>query len=245
MSAIYFHSEHGEALVRGSERAYAGVLSCDLMKAVIGPFHHAKSWVKKIIPADSYVNRLPEAQADSALETWLSSMSAHFLINGEEVETWLVALNTMAVMGNDAMRLLARLHGQCEIHCWVDGPNRKWLADIIRSGRKTDVLRKDQGWEAVATLLESRDDAPVVCSYSVCDQFPNFSCLPEDHPLKKIRDDSRYDKFHDLPSAEAWAACIKGLKSQTGKLELRPEGWEDYRFDTGYSAFSLPRGEKD
>ena len=29
------------------------------------------------------------------------------------------------------------------------------------------------GWENVAALLRNRDDAPVVCSYSVTDSFPN------------------------------------------------------------------------
>jgi hypothetical protein len=44
------------------------------------------------------------------------------------------------------VRFLARLHGQCEVHGWVAGKNRAWLADIIETGRETAILRDDMGW---------------------------------------------------------------------------------------------------
>ncbi|GAA4304598.1 hypothetical protein GCM10023178_11830 [Actinomadura luteofluorescens] len=37
------------------------------------------------------------------------------------------------------MRFLARLHAQCELHGYVEGPNRAWLADVIDQGPAAGV----------------------------------------------------------------------------------------------------------
>lgn len=238
MSRIYFHSEHDTAELRGSERAYMGVLCNDLMLGTLGDLYYAKEWLIPLMPPGHYAltdHRGPE----SGLSLFLRGMDSALIVDGKRVETWLVSLNTAWVLGGDPLRLLARLHGQCEIHCWVEGVNRKWLASIMREGRKSGLCREDQGWEAVADLLESRDDCPVVCSYSVCEQFPNYGCLPDDHPLKTREDEARHDDFYELPPAEAWQACMAGLRAQGSGLELRPDKWADFRFGTGHSAFTL------
>lgn len=240
MSRIYFHSEHGTAELRGSERAHMGVLCNDLMLGVIGDLYCAKDWLIPLIPHDHHI-LMDRLKPESGLSSFLRGMDSAFIVDGKRVETWIVSLNTAWTIGGDPLRLLARLHGQCEIHCWVEGVNRKWLAGIIREGRKSGLYRENQGWEAVTNLLESRDDCPVVCSYSVCEQFPNYGCLPADHPLKMREDESRYDDFYELPSAEAWQACTTGLRDQGNGLELRPDKWADFRFDDGHSIFTLPR----
>lgn len=231
MSRIYFHSEHGDAELRGSERAYMGMLCDDLMMAAIGDLDYAKRWLLPLLPPSSWGER--------DLSLYLrSTMGSKLIVDGEAIDTFTISLNTAIAIGGAPMRLLARLHGQCEIHCWVDGPNRKWLAGVMREGRESGLYRAAQGWEAVADLLDSRDDCPIVCSYSVCEQFPNFSSLPDDHALKLSHDDRRTDWFYDLPANEAWAACMGALR-KAYSLEIRPD--HNIWFGGGHSVFTLPR----
>lgn len=238
MSAIYFHSQDGTALVRGSERAYMSGLCGDLMLGVIGDIEYAREWLLPLLPADCYARAGPKA----TLEMYLRNADGDLIVDGERIDTFLLALNTAWALGGDPLRLLARLHGQCEIHCWVDGPDRTWLAGIIREGRKSDLYHAEQGWEDVANLLETRDDEPVVCSYSVCDQFPNFGCLPAEHPLKQSHDERRFEWFDDLEVAETWATCMRGLREQGGGLQIQPGAWDSFAFGDGQSAFTLKAG---
>jgi len=168
------------------------------------------------------------------------------------VTIFVLHLNSALAMGNDVTKLLARLHGQCEIHCYVEGPNRTWLAGIIERGRKTNVLRPDMGWEDVAELLRSRDDCPVVCSYSVCEPFPNLAMLPEDHWMREKVKNERFSwdepRFDAVSHEERWEEGMKVLRKMSGegaKLELKPDDWDDYVFDKGVSGFDVCPSIKD
>jgi hypothetical protein len=142
------------------------------------------------------------------------------------------ALNTACAIGNDQVRLMARLHGQCEVHAFVVGQNRAWLAAIIRRGRETGVFRADQGWESVAELLASRDDCPVVTSYSVTRQFPN----PE---IAGWVDDEDGEGFYRLSDAERWRRALEGLTAAGGGLEMKPEDWSQFYFGDGVNGFHI------
>lgn len=125
----------------------------------------------------------------SALEIRLRVDGVDLDVAGHRLRSSNVGLNTALAAGSDPVRLAAKLHGWCEIHAWVEGPDRAWLAGIIDEGLRAGMYRKglwyaDQpdgardkwsplGWEQVLELLRARDDEPVVTSYSVCDQFPN------------------------------------------------------------------------
>lgn len=115
---------------------------------------------------------------------WGSSMiDGAFAWRGHRINTWTANLNTALRVGNDPLKLAARLEGQCEVHAWVDGPNRAWLAGIIDEGLAAGLFRGrtgpddefPQGWEDVVALLRARDDEPVVTSYSIEDGFPEVS----------------------------------------------------------------------
>jgi len=160
-----------------------------------------------------------------------------------------VALNTAMETGSDAMRLLARLHAQCELHCWVDGPNRRWLADIIVAGREEGTLREDAGWEELAMFLRIQDDEPVVCSYSVCEGFPNYSMLPETHRLKKREAkgddiDEIIDAYYRMRWESQWKHCMMELRTRSGRLELTPDDWSDFYFGDGLTAGKLSKALK-
>jgi hypothetical protein len=226
MSRIYFHSEHDDAEVRGSERAMAGGVCSRMLMVSLHLDSAMEGEVPKYLamfPANHYIHGLRrDAQLKRSIETAVAV--------GQEFFT--AALNTALVMGSDAVKLLARLHGQCEIHAYVRGENRAWLAGIIERGRVDKILRANMGWEAVVELLRSRDDGPVVTSYSVCEQFPNAEAAGFQY------DEENPDAWYDLPGDEQWSRAIEGLLKEPG-LEMTPERWADFYFGDGQTGFDL------
>lgn len=248
MARIYFHSEHDTAELRGSERAYMGnmcmnqlLLSMDLYDRFNGDKPH---WAAKLFPVDHYIHRgYGRRSQQEAIQTALAvGQDTLTLPDGRTTTAFSASLNTAIRIGGDALRLMARLHGQCEIHCWIDGTNRAWLADIIEQGRVRNLYRADQGWEAVATMLRSRDDGPVVCSYSVCESFPNAGVAEWEAPEDEDGEPN-YDAWYDLPHEERWTLGMQALrKSGEGHdftLELRPDAWEDYIFWSGITGYDI------
>lgn len=241
MSAIYFHSqEHKDAFVRGSERAYMGCLTTDIMIAVLGDLKYAEPWLKPLFAPDHYIQRATEYQFAQHVETLLKvGMGTPLHLPAGSIEPWIVALNTALVVGGDALKLFARLHGQCEVHCWVEGaPDKRWLSNVLEVGLAKGPMRSDQGWDSVIKLLRLPGDFPVVCSYSVCESFPNFGSLPANHPLKERTDEERWEAFYEIPKEEAWSLCMAGLRARDG-LRLTRRNWRDFQFADGTSAFNL------
>ena len=221
MSSIAFHSVDKTVRVGGRERAYcavfidrffAGIVDIEGMMMFDGPRKNAICHALKIT---SHTN------LRYVLSTNFDSTRT---IDGEEWNLFNCALNTMVVLGSDPMKFIARVHAQCEIHAWVDGPNRKWFADIVDEGVKIGVLRKEtqgyEGWEEVAKLLHESDEGEVVMSYSVCDSFP-----PYDHE----KDDGYM----------TWDEGMEWLRNQKGGLEMKSDDWNDFYFGDGKTAFDL------
>lgn len=244
MSRIYFHSPSGTAEVSGRERAHAGLLCHELFCVSLGvngryTDHSDIKRYRRILPSDCYVRSAPDERFFETLRTWmLAGFGATFyLSDGTQANVFETTLNTAVVMGSDPIRLLAKLHGQCEIHAYVEGPNRAWLAGIVEQGVKDKVLRtweKDfyGGWPAVVELLRSRDDEPVVTSYSVTEQFPNRHVAEVDY-------DS--DTWYDLPDAEQWRLAMDGLRKQNeiAHLEIEPETFAQQGYGNGMSGFDI------
>ena len=101
------------------------------------------------------------------------SIHGYLMVEGQRVDIFGAQLDTAITIGSDQLKFAARLHGQCEIHCYVECKNRKWLASIIEQGLEQHLYRKDKGWESVIKLLRNGCKSPVVMSYSVCDSFPS------------------------------------------------------------------------
>lgn len=204
MSRVYFHSPTRTAELRGSERAWLASLVTDISDGIMHLRDSSRvERLRSLVHPDHYMARKP-APTFEGLTDWARNYSTAFAVGfrektpliqykGQPIDQFAVALNTAARLGNDQIKLAARLHGQCEIHAWVAGPNRTWLADIMQAGLDSGVYRHgiqypaepdrgrpeplwvSQGWDDVIELLRERDDEPVVTSYSVCDQFPNSS----------------------------------------------------------------------
>ena len=140
-------------------------------------------------------------------------------VAGVQLRTADVDLNTALVAGSDPIRLAAKIHGWCESHCWVDGPDRTWLAGIIGQGLTTGLYRASAGWDAVKSALESRDDESVVMSYSVCDAFPE--------------------------SGMQWDAAVDELRREQPWLQLTPESLADTMFSAPVSVYDLFASDRD
>jgi hypothetical protein len=206
MSRIYFHSEHGTAELSGSERAHMGTFCSSLLVASLRldrAWSSEAGFYRRLLPPDHYSQTGDDASFLRSLTTWLSVGDGEFGVN-TKVSPFDAALNTAVAIGGDAVKLMARLHGQCEVHAYVEGANRGWLADIIEHGREDHILRSGQGWEKVVELLRSRSDCPVVTSYSVCMPFPNIAFAGCRHCgfLEK-----RHVKNERVGGGDPWLIC--------------------------------------
>lgn len=235
MSRLYFHTrDEGTVEVLGAERAYIGNLIKDLAR----PFLPHGAWgVRDVLPLIAYGERGDLAEyadhprAAEMLRLSFDHAEATFTYGGKPVRNLPLGLNTVLAIGNDFMCLLARLDGQCEIHSYVEGPHRAWMAELIEQALTARVLRGGVGWNDVIELLRSRDDAPVVTSHSVSESFPNESLADWQPPqVGPDEGDLDYDAwYNDYTDAERWDMAIKGLRAQTGRYEteLSPETLRD------------------
>jgi hypothetical protein len=257
MSVVYFHSPSWTAELRGSERAWLGSLVTNVALGLLKPSQHHEQLLP-LVNSGHYAAH-PDQGGPGWLTSWANTYSTAFSVSwddrtpliqyeGNRIAPFTLALNTAHVVGSDQLKLAARLHGQCEIHAWVDGPNRAWLADIMQAGVDSGIYRRgfwvegvgetrmwsDQGWDAVIEMLRARDDEPVVTSYSVRDSFPTSAigdwtpASPDDH-----------DAWYGLDAAEQWRISMAGLRAASGHLELRPDDWGSYHFGHGLTVLDL------
>lgn len=248
MSRIYFHSEHGTAELRGSERAYMGNMCMQQLFIALDLYDRflddrKQHWATKLLPPDHYVHGYRgQRGVDMAQTTLFVGQETLTLPDGRTTIAFSASLNTALRVGGDAFKLMARLHGQCELHCWVDGPNRAWLAGIMEQGRAINLYRANEGWEEVIALLRARDDGPVVCSYSVCEQFPNAEIADWEVP-EADEGESNWDAWFELSADERWRLGMQGLRQrnegQRYTLEMRPDVWDDYTISAGISGYDM------
>lgn len=157
----------------------------------------------------------------------LSSMSSTaFEVAGHRFEADNVTLNTALVAGSRPIQLAAKIHGWCEVHAWVGGPDREWLAEVIDEGLAAGIYRRgiwysdrpdgpkdqwsSQGWEEVATHLRSRDDEPCVMSYSVGSGFPNSGVTDWSDAVWPDGVEHRWEVYDTLTSEQKQAIDDRG-----------------------------------
>lgn len=254
MSVIYFHSPSGDARLAGSERAHMGGMVDDMATGLLGIFHH-RDTLMELLPAGHYLADLSNSRYSPGLGYWVMDYGNVFRMGfgdalmhyrGHALDSFVLALNTAMRVGNDQLKLAARLHGQCELHCWVDGPNRSWLATIIQQGLESGIFRRSlwqgypTGWEGVLALLWSRDNEPVVVSYSGTNGFPEpFDADWEGKPAPGGDGDELYEAWEALTAEQRWEAGMRSLRAQDGWLEITPADWEDYHFGDGLSVLDI------
>jgi hypothetical protein len=292
VSRIYFHSEHGRAEVNGSERAWLGLLCKNL---AFGLLDTDADRVLPLVAPGHYLHEQNRTDLgwglrwDRMLKTALhcdSDTGELLAWRGRRLNTLGIYLNTAILVGSDSVKLAARIDGQCEIHAFVEGKNRTWFADLVDRALEDGVFRRglwfkphlntpagaevwhEQGWDDVTKLLRSRDDGPVVMSYSVCDGFPNR--MATDVPKPTMPDDwqregwsaeewadlddgerAEYwqeqvdEQWSSQPESVQWEQAMAGLRSSWKLLEIKPETFGTYRFDEGLTVLDLNAADRD
>jgi len=232
--ANYLHTylRQAEAQEQANKRAYAG---WQPGQPLAGPTSHE-----------------PQQKLINALRTALRVDGLRMVVAGVDLHTANLDLNTALVAGSDPVRLAAKIDGWCESHCWVDGPDRAWLAGIIDQGLTAGLYRKglwysntpdgprdqwsDQGWGQVLELLRARDDEPVAMSYSVCDQFPNPEIAGQE---------SAGDQWYDLPEGEQWQTAMDGLRRDRPWARLAPDTLAEVMFGLPVTVYDLLAPDRD
>ena len=249
MSRVYFHSEDDRAAILGSERAWlyhiCKKMSIGLFNIPDGIGDQGKALTFSLyssLPESSCIKDFFLLEKESSAATikqgeWLRFKSLFECYQSvsddkffDKIPIWLLWLNTACLVGNDAIKLAARIYGQCECHCWVRGENKKWLAAIIEKALATHLYRRNSGWEDVVELLNQENDSPVVLSYSVCDSFPNATVAGWG---------VRWEKFEQLEDSEKWLLAVTNLEESGRGLELAPQTWDDFYFAQGWDVFKF------
>jgi hypothetical protein len=229
LSRVYFHSPSGDIALRGSERAHAGWLTSAIGIAALD----LRDEMLRFVVRD-FAGRISRPGSVPDAEVSLRVGSVSFVLPSGRYSAWDVLLNTALVVGSDALCFMARMHAQCEIHAWVAGEDRAWLAGIIADGRRAGLMRDGQGWEGVSAFLLTHADEPVVMSYSVCDQFPNRSAAKWEPQI--VDGEKKWDAWHELDDAERWRLAMAGVEGMRfGPTTLRAP------FGHGKTAFDIRR----
>jgi hypothetical protein len=245
MSRIYVHSQNQQSGVLGAERHYLGGLVSNLFALSLGmtnPLGYDSDshrtlahWFEPFesdrvrIPGSGYWEGNP-----MAFRTLLKvSVEGHFHLPSSEepFPVFSMALNTAMAIGSDAVRLAARIHGQCEIHAFVEEESRHWLAGIVAQAQQFGIFRPGMGWDDVIEHLRRSHDGPVVLSYSVTERFPDESdAIDGGTWVRPEGEDGEpdWDAWYHLPIAERWDLAMVGLRNtaQEKWLELRPDWWD-------------------
>lgn len=269
MSRVYFHTPTETVEVYGTERAWMA----ELCRKVAGGAFRMVNWEKRkrLLPADSSVHRHEQLgivpAVDYAFDSYLGSFMGDHFTDGEEVFS--CVLNTCLDLGSDALALCARIHGQCELHGYVEPQDGEFIASIIERGLESSVMREtltsggktyDNGWREVCRVL--RKGELVVSSYSVCEGFPNQWVALEggtwqkpicptcgdrgsvDNECEICGGEGRLDDtWYDLSAEMQWSLASQALVKNIQGLRWGEENWTSFYFGSGKTAFDYVRGD--
>lgn len=228
MSRVHFTSRSGEAELMGFERAHCQNVVSDIAVSLL---RLNSSW---ILQGDNLPwSELAPGKDEQQLRWCFTGIIMEpFVWKGHEISPWRIMLNTVLRLGSDPLRLMARLHAQCEIHSWVDGPNRAWLASIIDEGLESGLYRESGKWGEVAEFLRSSDSEIVALSYTVTECWPNgYAC--------GYNSEEDAEAFYEFDSDKKFDLCEEWLRTANAGQEMKPDNWASYYFGDGLSGFDL------
>lgn len=271
MSRLYFETEDETAELKGWEYHWIRGLASDVSAGFLRLQYDHLDWLPLINPRhymskyDEHADRHQWAEMFKvALNADGSGGETLLSYKGHKIDAWHLMLNTGIMMGGDAVRLATRLGAQGEIHAWVDGPDRAWVADMIEHAVKSGVYRtglprpvvpgldrvrgtddperftlEPAGWSEVAALLRSSDTGEVVTHYSVGDGFP-------DRHLAEVDE----DVWEDLPQGEHWRMSMESLKvgawsRRFSGLQIKPADWTTFRYGHTLTVLDLTAPDRE
>lgn len=187
MSYIAFSSKEGRVEVGGSERARMGVLIDDLAWVMHRRGNHEPN------PQKDYSDKLAWVYGD--------------MRSGRE-DGFAERLGWVCLIGDDVLKLLAHIHGQCELHAWVHPDDGEWFAGLIEEAVKRGLLGDDGrayygSWQDVADLAR-RSTTPLVSAYSVTEGWPDPYLIGQHRPdlFTPADEDDPWESWSDLPDSE-------------------------------------------
>lgn len=255
MSRVYFHLPDEEVELYGSERAWMGKLVTDVGMSVLDKFRFEKNVLPKVVGrefTDSYY-RTGDVYTDhqriwQALTTAMKVGDVDFQIGERQINAFDLLSNTAMLLGNDQIKLAAKLHATCEDFAYFEPEDCQWAANIMFEGLASGIFRPKAGWEDVIKLLEKAADGtePVVTSYSVCESFPDSSVANWEPPECKRCDgtgepqdddeadgynncsacggeEGRWDLWYSLKPELQWAKAVEGMRARTYNRRISPE----------------------
>lgn len=255
MSRVYFTSADRESELHGSERAYLGSLVSHLALSILDP-RWRREELERLLNYPDRWRHLGNGWPQSA--SWIDNFSTSWSVGGD---TWLafegrslspfeISLNTATLIGSPQLKAAAWIHGQCEVHGYVEGKDRAWLADIFEEGVETGIYRRGlreipQGWEDVIEHLRENADGPVVMGYSVTDSFPSDRAIMESElegfKTYSVTRPGSYDLdlYYELPQEEKWEVGMRWLNSNEANLGAFGPDRLDRTYGCSVTAFDL------
>lgn len=186
MSSISFDSADGCVLVGGRERARMGVLIDDLAWTM-----HSRGQY-----------RSDPMEASNAKLAYIYGLN--------ETADFSERLGWVCLIGSDTLKLLAHIHGQCELNGWVHPDDGEWFADLVERAVADGLLGPDGreggvngygSWQDVADLVRI-STTPIVSAYSVTDSWPSQYTISEYRPDLWTYDEENPDAWYDLSDEE-------------------------------------------
>ena len=238
MASICFHTLDSDAQLKASERRALQRLCVELFLGKLDLSSDSPRYphpLRRALPANHYTQQYHETQWVEAMELLIRADSGELKLvvpSGRRTSLEEIILNTALDAGDDTLKLAARVDGQCEIHGFVEGRNRQWLAVIIENSLNRGLFNEGAGWEDVVRLLTSPCDGAVVLSASCCESFPNQGTAEEGGWKGH---ESAWDR---LKNKTRWNRAVKGLRTQEERgygKELKPDNWKEFRFQKDVS----------
>jgi hypothetical protein len=271
VSRIYFHTRTGTVAVLGNERAYLSRLIDDYGLAIVdGRFlRRASGWLTIDLygkqPNDYSLDSDLESTAKLAFGSMLSSKSLAY--QGTTLDPWILTLNTVMRAGSPALQFATRIHAQCEMQGYIEGPDRAVIADIVEAGIAAGIYRRtypdgrEPGWAKLVSMLRDDDTEPVVMSSSHGDQFPSpyidMPPLPEGaESWRDFTEEQSAERgaaqvdletaWEDLNDDQRWDQGVAGLRARPGFLRINPAEHDTYHYGqhSGLTWLDLDQGEQ-
>lgn len=163
-----------------------------------------------------------------------------------------IILNTAHELGSSGVKLAMRWFTQSQYDCYVLGKNRKWVASLIESeiGVKDGKLFTHPKWKQVVDLLRENSRTPVVFNPTdgYWKSFPKvgLSSLFLKSGLFPHRRNQHLleEQWQQQDKKQQFEDCFNNLvrwnkKEWGGKLELSPDGFDEFQFGSGKTASDL------
>lgn len=225
MSRIGFNSPNNCHFIPGRERYRLQNYIQNVMWAFVPKIKSAEL-------AKLALNEPPKCTDAESIRSWVFySSDGDIQVFNKKTNWFRIQLNTMLRIGGDCLKLMTRIHGQCECHGYVEGKNRKWLADIIEKGLSKEFIE----YEGLVSFLRDNNVEPVVMDYSVTNSFPTRVSLSSNSKMDRIE----FENFENLDKKDQWEIAMKDLRNLSEGLEITPDNWDSFVFGEGFDIFDV------